>query len=218
MYHAFNKSEADSFEDYDAIAGNMVLQGLIKMSSSVTSTEAPAEKPEVVLALTIILVILIIILIISIFLLLYCVLKRQGEKDERKKYDYERKRQQMEKSKTVLTDSARKAKVSQIAASIEAAVKSAENTSKLPKSDRQVTAAPPPPTPPLGTKSTSKKIPQATPHTQVETTVETPSLFMNKIFVHRLCGQWQQVDNEPSDFSYELESDSINDDIYLRPL
>lgn len=72
----------------------MVLQGPIEMLSPITSTEAPAERPGVVLALSIILVILIILLIISIFLLLYCVLKRQGGKEERKKYDdYEQKRQ-----------------------------------------------------------------------------------------------------------------------------
>ncbi|VDO83543.1 unnamed protein product [Onchocerca flexuosa] len=51
-----------------------------------------------------------------------------------------------------------------------------------------------------------------------ETAVETPSLFFNQISVKRRQNPWQQVDHEPSDFSYELESDSVNDSIYLRPL
>lgn len=75
-------------------AGSMILQGLIKKPSLKTSTARSTGKPEVTLALSIVLVILIILLIISIFLLLYCVLKRQGERAERRKRgDYERRRQ-----------------------------------------------------------------------------------------------------------------------------
>ncbi|VBB30989.1 unnamed protein product [Acanthocheilonema viteae] len=187
------------------------------MPSLITSTEAPAGKPGVVLALSIVLVILVILLVISIFLLLYCVLKRQGERAKRRKRSgYEQRRQHRMQSTMDVTDSARKAKVSQIAASIEAAVKSAE----LPKPSKQT----PPVTAPLAAvrpraKSISKKLPPITPQTQSETSVEAPSsLFINQIFINRWRGPWQQVDHEPSDFSYELESDSVNDDICLQPL
>ncbi|EJW84092.1 hypothetical protein WUBG_04997 [Wuchereria bancrofti] len=96
MYDVFNNSgEANSLylgEDYDAIGGNMILQGMAKMPLPVTSTVAPKGKPEVILALTIVLVVLVILLIISIFLLLYCVLKRQGGKMERKRVEQEKRR------------------------------------------------------------------------------------------------------------------------------
>uniref|UniRef100_A0A0R3S209 Uncharacterized protein n=1 Tax=Elaeophora elaphi TaxID=1147741 RepID=A0A0R3S209_9BILA len=190
----------------------MRLQGLLKIPPSIITTVAPIGKPEVVLALSIVLVILVIILIISIFLLLYCVLKRQGGRTERRKREeYERARQQ---SKMVVTDSARKAKVSKIAASIEAAVKSAENSSKLSK--KLSTASLPSILP--RPKSTSQKIPAKTSNMPSEIAVEAPPLFINQIFVNRSHGTWQQVDHEPSDFSYELESDSVNDDICLQQL
>ncbi|CAG9532270.1 unnamed protein product [Cercopithifilaria johnstoni] len=224
MCYAFNYSdEAGSFEDDDAISGNMILQGLIEMPSAITSTVEPTGKPEFVLALSIVLVIFVIILIISIFLLLYCVLKRQGggRAERRKHDDYERRRQHRMRPKTIVTDLARKAKVSEIAASIEAAVKSAESSSQLPKPSKQTPSltAPPQSSAVLPKpKSISKKLPRTIPHTQSETAVEAPSVFMNQTFVNRWHGPWQQIDYEPSDFSYELESDSINDDICLRPL
>lgn len=83
----------------------------------------------------------------------------------------------MEKLKTALTDSVRKAKVSQIAANIEAAVKSAEGTSKLPKVDKQVTA--PLPALPLRPKLPPKKLPQTTPHEQTETKVVIYNFQLN---------------------------------------
>ncbi|VDN81189.1 unnamed protein product [Brugia pahangi] len=211
MYDVFNNSdEANSLylgEDDDAIGGNMILQGMVKMPIPITSTVAPTGKPEVILALTIVLVVLVIFLIISIFLLLYCVLKRQGGKIERKQHKMQ--------SKMIATDSARKAKVSQIAASIEAAVRSAESTLKSPKQSTQVPSPTPFPIVLPRAKSISKKL--AAPLTQSETAVEAPPLFINQILVSRWPDPWQQVNHEPSDFSFELESDSVND-ICLQPL
>ncbi|EFO18055.1 hypothetical protein LOAG_10444 [Loa loa] len=220
MHHAFNNSnETDSLyldEDDDGIGGDMILQGLVKMPTSITSTVAPTGRPEVVLALTIVLVILVILLIISIFLLLYCVLRRQGRSAEQRKWENERRKRHKVKSKTIFTDSARKAKVSQIAASIEAAVKSAESTSKFPKPSKQLPPSTPIPALLPRPKPMPKKLSPSS--SQSETAVEAPSLSINQIFVNRWRGPWQQIDHEPSDFSYELESDSVNDDICLQPL
>uniref|UniRef100_A0AAF5PK41 Uncharacterized protein n=1 Tax=Wuchereria bancrofti TaxID=6293 RepID=A0AAF5PK41_WUCBA len=118
-------------------------------------------------------------------------------------------------SKMIVTDSARKTKVSQIAASIEAAVRSAESTLKSPKQSTQVPSPTPFPVVLSRAKSMSKKL--AAPLTQSETAIEAPSLFINKILVSRWPDPWQQVDHEPSDFSFELKSDSVND-ICLQPL
>nr|CTP81147.1 Bm9497 [Brugia malayi] len=197
MYDVFNNSdEANSLylgEDDDAIGGNMILQGMVKMPIPITTTVAPTGKPEVILALTIVLVVLVIFLIISIFLLLYCVLKRQGGKIERKRVEQEKRR----------------------ATGIEAAVRSAESTLKTPKQSTQVPSPTPFPIALPRAKSISKKL--AVPLTQSETAVEAPPLFINQIFVSRWPDPWQQVNHEPSDFSFELESDSVND-ICLQPL
>lgn len=72
-------------------------------------------------------------------------------------------------SKTNLTDSARKMKVSQIAASMEAAVKSAESTLKLPKPIKQLPSSTPLPIVLPRPKLTSKKLPP--PTAQSETAV-----------------------------------------------
>uniref|UniRef100_A0A915PM27 Uncharacterized protein n=1 Tax=Setaria digitata TaxID=48799 RepID=A0A915PM27_9BILA len=187
------------------------------MPTLTTSTVAPSGKQEMVLALTIVLVVLIIILIISVFLLLYCVLKRQEGRIERgKRNDYEQRRRHRMQPKRILSDSMRKAKVSKIAASIEAAVKSSESTSGFSKPSIQsqlpVTLPAPPPT---AKPIMSKRLPEQLPVS--ETAVEAPSLFINQIYVSRWRNPWLQVEREPSDFSYELESDSVNDDVFLQP-
>ncbi|MCP9262865.1 hypothetical protein DINM_006241 [Dirofilaria immitis] len=201
----------------------MVLQGL--NIEPTTATVAPTGKPEVILALTVVLVVLIILLIISIFLLLYCVLKRQeGRIERRKREDYERNKILLiflakMQSKNIVSNSARKAKVSQIAANIEAAVKSAESTlksSQILSKESISSTTPLPPALELRPKPISKKLP--TLPSPSETAVEAPSPFITQIFVSRRHNPWQQVDREPSDFSYELESDSANDNIYLQPL
>ncbi|KAM3728600.1 Alpha-2B adrenergic receptor [Dirofilaria immitis] len=217
MHNALNNSNETNFLylDDDVVGGNMVLQGL--NIEPTTATVAPTGKPEVILALTVVLVVLIILLIISIFLLLYCVLKRQeGRIERRKREDYERQKMQ---SKNIVSNSARKAKVSQIAANIEAAVKSAESTlksSQILSKESISSTTPLPPALELRPKPISKKLP--TLPSPSETAVEAPSPFITQIFVSRRHNPWQQVDREPSDFSYELESDSANDNIYLQPL
>ncbi|VDM94159.1 unnamed protein product [Onchocerca ochengi] len=219
MHNAFNNSIETNFsyldDDDDIVGGNMILRGLNMIP--ITSTVTPTAKPEVVLALTIVLVILIIFLIISIFLLLYCVLKRQeGRTKRRKREDYERRRRQKMQPKKILSESARKAKISQIAANIDAAVKSAESTLRSSQSKEPLSPTSIPPVAPLPTPKPTPKL--STLPSLSETAVETPSLFVNQIFVKRWHNPWQQVDHEPSDFSYELESNSVNDSIYLRPL
>lgn len=94
--------------------------------------------------------------------------------------------QQEIQSKTVLTDSVRKAKVSRIAASIEAAVKSAETTLKSPEATKQMPSQSTQSLPDIQSKPKliTQKLPSTKSYAQAETAVINYNFHSNLSLFH----------------------------------